>query len=413
MDDPSILITLLFLIILSGLFSGSESALLSLEETKMRAMKRRNIKGFIFLEKLKAKPKRLIITILIGNNLVNILIPVLATVWGTAQFGQESLGFITGALTIILLIFGEIIPKNFALSHNELFALIVSPFLYLLSRILLPIIILFEKLSDLVTPKENKKTITETEVLEMVSMGEEHGGITKEEKERITNLLNFQNTTVKEVMTPRKQINTLSENDTLKTAKKIFLDNPHSRIPVYKEDIDSIISIITFRDVFEALSKYNEDKLIKNIELKTAYIIPTTKKISSLFKEFQKQRIHIAIILDEYGGTAGIVTMEDIIEDILGDIHDETDQDSNCVEKVNNNTWTLLPTLTIEEIFESTGIWVDSNINNKNKTISLLILEKLERFPRKGEEILFNKSTFIIEKINKKNVEQIRMIIKE
>ncbi len=413
MEDPSILFILLGLIILSGIFSGSESALLSLEETKLRAMKEKKVSGIRYLEKVKNDPKTLIITILVGNNLVNILIPVLATVWGTATFGDSSLGIITGVLTIILLIFGEIIPKNFALAHNEKFSLLVAPFIYFLSKLIFPAVWVFGKISDLVTPKGAEQSITEEEVLAMVSMGEEHGGITKEEKMRIGNLLDFSNTTVQEVMTPRTKIEGIEETETFDFAKTFFLKNSHTRIPVFKENLDNITDIITLRDVLEFSEEHSGEKLVKNLELKTPYFVPITKKISTLFQDFQKQHIHLAIVLDEHGGTAGLITMEDIFEEIFGDIHDETDREEKSLEQVNEKTWKIQPQMTVEEVFEETGIWISSDDNDSEKNISLLLLNKLERFPRKGESVCFEGATLIIEKMNERSVEQIRMVISQ
>lgn len=411
MDDPSILFLLLGLIILSGLFSGSESALLSLEETRVRAMKEKKVTGIHFVEKLKSNPKRLIITILVGNNLVNILIPVLATVWGTKTFGDSALGIITGVLTIILLIFGEIIPKNFALAHNEKFSLLISPFLYFLSKILAPILWVFEKISDLLTPKGAKRSITEEEVLAVVSMGEEQGGISREEKTRIENLLDFSETTVQEIMTPRTKIEALEDGKTLADAREFFLQSSHTRIPVFHSDLDHITDIITLRDILESSEDHADDKLIKNLELRTPYIIPVTKKISSLFAEFQRQRIHMAIVIDEHGGTAGLVTMEDIFEEIFGDIHDETDTEDFSFEQVNEKNWKLPAKITVEEVFEKTSTWISNEDEDSDKTLSLLLLEKLERFPRKGEIVEFQGAKLVIEKIDEKRIDQIRMVL--
>ncbi|HID92338.1 TPA: HlyC/CorC family transporter [Candidatus Peregrinibacteria bacterium] len=417
MENSGILIAMFFLILLSGLFSGSESALLSLEDATLRTMKEKKIRGVDILEKLKSNPKRLIITILLGNNVVNILLPVLATVWGTTAFSDSNpdivLGFVTGGLTFILLLFGEILPKNFAITHNQKFSIIVAPFLFFLGKALFPIIWVFEKISDKVTPDIEDAGISEAEVLAMVAMSEENGEITLKEKTRIKNLLNFSDTLVSEVMTPRTKINGFDEMDTLGDAKKIFKECPHSRMPVYEENIDSIKKIMTLRDIWEASEEYSDEKLVKNLELRTPYFVPITKKISDLFEDFQRQQTHLAIVLDEHGGTAGLITMEDIFEEIFGEIRDETDHEEESEsQNIQAGVWKISPRMTIEEIFEETKIAISEKDEDQEKNLSFFVLEKLGRFPRKGETIEFSKANVVIEKMEGHSVELFRIVKK-
>jgi len=415
MEDSGILIAMFFLILLSGLFSGSESALLSLEDATLRTMKEKKTRGVEILEKLKSNPKRLIITILLGNNIVNILLPVLATVWGTTTFGDGDLviGMVTGGLTFILLLFGEILPKNFAITHNKKFSLIVAPFLFFLGKVLFPLIWIFEKISDAVTPEKEDDGISEAEVLAMVAMSEEHGEITLKEKKRIKNLLDFSDTLVSEVMTPRTKINGFNESDTLKDAKKIFKECSHSRMPIYEENIDSIKKIITLRDIWEASEEHSDEKLVKNLELRTPYFVPITKKISDLFEDFQRQQTHLAIVLDEHGGTAGLITMEDIFEEIFGEIRDETDTEEELEsQNIEKGVWKISPRMTIEEICEETKISISENEEDQEKNLSFFVLEKLGRFPRRGETIEFSDVNVVVEKMEGHSVELFRIVKK-
>ncbi len=416
MEDSGILLAMFFLIIMSGVFSGSESALLSLEDATLRTMKEKKMRGVEILEKLKSNPKRLIITILLGNNIVNILLPVLATVWGTTAFSGSNpdvvLGFVTGGLTFILLLFGEILPKNFAITHNQKFSLIVAPFILFLSKALFPLIWFFEKISDKVTPDAEDNGISEAEVLAMVSMSEEHGEITAKEKTRIKNLLDFSDTLVSEVMTPRTKINGISEDLTLQEAKEIFRENPHSRLPVYEESIDQIRKIITLRDIWTASDDHSDEKLVKNLELRSPYFVPITKNISDLFEDFQRQQTHLAIVLDEHGGTAGLITMEDIFEEIFGEIRDETDVDEEETQNIKAGVWKVSPRMTIEEIFEETQIFVSEKEEDQEKNLSFLVLEKLGRFPRKGEIISFESVDVVVEKMEGHSVELFRVVKK-
>src|SRR6185295_10970013 len=218
---------------------GSEAALLSLSPAKVRALKKKKRKSAHYLEWLKAHPKKLIITILMGNNIVNILAPVLATVWATKYYGNSAIGLVTGILTLLLLVFGEILPKNIGQHYQERFSIIVSPPLYFLVRLLSPIVWLFEKLSNLFLSKRSSDgMITEDEVLAMVALGAEGGAIEKEERKLIENVLEFTDTTAEEVMTPRVDMEVMDEDSTLREAVQFFITHSHSRIPVYHDDID-------------------------------------------------------------------------------------------------------------------------------------------------------------------------------
>ncbi len=414
MDSPgSIMLLLFFLMACSALFAGAETALLSLENTRVRAMQERKVVGVKFLEKIKSHPKKLIITILIWNNIINVLIPVIITVWATQQFGNEYLGLVTGVISLLLIIFGEILPKNIAIAHNERYALLIAPVIYLVMKISYPLVYLLEKFSDMVMPPHQRSRITEEEVLAMVSMGAENGGITREQKMHIGNLLEFSSITAEEVMTPRTKIQAIENTRTLKEARMIMLENAHTRLPVFQDDLDHITDIITLRDILESSEEYEDEKLVKNLDLRSPYFVPITKKISALFKEFQRQGIHMAIVVDEYGGTAGLVTMEDIFEEIFGDIRDESDEeDDTMIKKIEEKSWRISPRMTIDEVFENTGVWITEKEEDSEKSLSLFLLEKLERFPRKGESLEFGTCQLIIEKIGNKTVELIRLIAK-
>ncbi len=419
MEDGSITFTIIgILIFLSALLSGAESALLSLPESKIRAMKDQKLRGIFFLEKLKKNQKQVIIAILLGSNTVNILIPTIGTLWVTSHYGntpQEDLamGISTFTLTVLILLFGEILPKSFAVTYNEKFSLYVAPFLYFFTRIFSSVVWFFEKLSDIITPSGENKGISEAEVLAMVAMSEEHGEITTKEKVRIKNLLDFSNTLVSEVMTPRTKIIALEEDQTLLEAKNVFKKDSHSRMPIYEDNIDKITKIITLRDIWEASDEYGDEKLVKNLDLRSPYFVPVTKKIADLFEDFQRQRTHLAIIVDEHGGTAGLITMEDIFEEIFGEIRDETDtKEMDEVQNLQQGVWRVSPRMTISEILEETTIAISEKNSDQEKTLSFLVLEKLGRFPRKGEIIRFGTIEVVVEKMNGHTVDLFRIVKK-
>ncbi len=424
MEDSNVFFIIAILIFISALLSGAESAILSLSESKVRAMIEKKVRFVNYLNYLKKHQKQVIITILLGSNTVNILIPTLGTIWVTAHYGETihadlAMGISTFALTFLILFFGEILPKSFAVAYNEKFSLYVSPMLYFLTKVLAPLVWFFEKLSDFFTSDVVSDGISEAEVLAMVAMSEEHGEITTKEKTRIKNLLDFSDTLVSDVMTPRTKINSISENSTLLDAKELFKESPHSRIPVYEENIDKIIKIVSLRDVWNASEEHGDDKLVKNLELRTPYFVPITKNISDLFEDFQRQQVHIAIVLDEHGGTAGLITMEDIFEEIFGEIRDETDVDEEEeTQSVKDGVWKVSPRMILEEIEEETGICLHENENDakkeedSEKNLSFFILEKLGRFPRKGEIIEFSSADVVVEKMEDHAVELFRIVKK-
>lgn len=422
MEDSSVFFLIAVLIIISAVLSGAESAILSLSESKVREMVEKKVRFINYLSFLKKNQKQVIITILLGSNTVNILIPTLGTIWVTANYGETAhadlaMGISTFALTFLILFFGEILPKSFAVAYNEKFSLYVSPLLYFLAKVLAPLVWFFEKLSDFVTSDVANNGISEAEVLAMVAMSEEHGEITAKEKIRIKNLLDFSDTLVSDVMTPRTKINSVASNSTLLEVKEIFKENPHSRIPVYEENIDKITKIVTLRDIWSASEDHGEDKLVKNLELRSPYFVPITKNISDLFEDFQRQQVHIAIVLDEHGGTAGLITMEDIFEEIFGEIRDETDlEEQEETESVKDGVWKVSPRMTLEEIEEETGLSLYSNDEEKEehseKNLSFFILEKLGRFPKKGEIIEFAFADIIVEKMEGHAVELFRIVKK-
>ena len=417
-----VFIIIVMLIIVSALLSGAESAILSLSESKVREMQEKKVRFINYLSFLKKNQKQVIITILLGSNTVNILIPTLGTLWVTANYGDTvyadlAMGISTFALTFLILFFGEILPKSFAVAYNEKFSLYVSPLLFFLTKALKPLVWFFEKLSDFFTSDQENSGISEAEVLAMVSMSEEHGDITAKEKTRIKNLLDFSDTLVLDVMTPRTKINSISEDSTLQEVKEVFKESPHSRIPVYEETIDKIVKIVSLRDVWNASEEHGDDKLVKDLELRTPYFVPITKNISDLFEDFQRQQVHIAIVLDEHGGTAGLITMEDIFEEIFGEIRDETDFDeTEETETVKEGVWKVSPRMTLEEIEEETGVCLYVNDEEKEehseKNLSFFILEKLGRFPRKGEIIELENADIVVEKIEGHAVELFRIVKK-
>lgn len=403
------LVLLLMLILVSGAFSGAEIALTSLSPAKVETLKNDKKFGSHAIYRLKQKPESLLITILVGNNLVNILATVLATIWGVRVFGDNALGIITGGLTFIVLIFGEIAPKTYAQKHALTFARFVAKPLLFLTIILFPVIWLLEHfihfLMKLLKAQSPIKTMSEEEILAMVDIGAQEGVIEEHEQELIENVLEFTETTVEEIMTAKESIESLDINTSVRDAAHYFTTHSHSRIPVFKENIDNVVGILTVHDILKIThDEKHPVKCLEDFKYTHPILVPKTKSISKLFREFQKRRKHIAIVVDENGYTVGLVTLEDILEEIVGEIVDEQDKEYSKIRSVGKNEWEADASANIEELNEALKVKIDYP---EHKSISLLILEKLQGFPSLGQYIEFENLEFKVTKMTKKKIETV------
>ncbi len=280
---------LFILIIISGAFSGAEIALTSLSPAKIKLLKNDHRFGAKAVYKLRQKPEKLLITILIGNNLVNILTTVIATMWGIKEFGNNAMGIVTGALTFIILIFGEITPKAYAQKHAESFARSMAYPLLILTYLLFPIIWILEKLINgilwLMKAENPIKTMSEEELLAMVEIGTKEGVIEEHEQELIENVLEFTDTKVEEIMTIKEDIDALNVETTIHDAGIFFTNHSHSRIPVYKGGLDNIIGILTVHEILKIThSKDTKIKILSDFKYHSPIIVPKTKSIEKLFR---------------------------------------------------------------------------------------------------------------------------------
>jgi len=405
---PSQLLLLAFLIFLSATFSGSEIALTALSAAKVKAIGKDNKFASTAIVALKSNPTRLLITILIGNNLVNIFATALVTAWAIKEYGNNAIGIVTGVLTFIILVFGEITPKTLAQKYSVKFARIISYPLLWLTRILLPIIWIFEKFTNsLIDGLHLRKplySVSEDELLAMVDIGTKEGVLQEQEQELIENILEFSDTTTDEVMTNKKDMETMKSDTKISDAVHFFLSHSHSRIPVYNKSIHNMIGIITVHDILKLLHEPEKYSTIGDMKMKAPIVIPKTKQISKLFHEFQKRRQHLAIVVDEHGETVGLITMEDILEEIVGDIVDEQDIDEKMVRAIGKNQWEASGDADIEEINDAMDLKLSYPEHQK---ISLLILEELKRFPKLGEKIVYENLIIQVKDMTKKKIESV------
>ncbi|MFZ3133058.1 MAG: hemolysin family protein [Methanothrix sp.] len=402
-----------FLLCLSAFFSASETALMSLSKIRLIHLVEEKVRGASVVEKLREDPSRLLGTILVGNNLVNISASSIATVLAIKYFGDSGVGIATGVMTMLVLIFGEITPKSLAAQKSEKIALLVARPISVLAYILSPVVIVFSHVASIFLRlcgcRSNAKlpSITEEELKSMVNLGEEEGVIEDHEKTMICNVFDFGDQLVKDIMVPRMDIIAININATHDDVIKIIRNEQFSRYPVYSNRIDNIVGILNVKDLVYMDSK--EDYDMKRF-VKKPYYTFEFMNTSELFSEMKKRRTHMAIVLDEYGGTAGIVTMEDLVEEIVGEISDEYDMQTNEIETIREGEYIVDGSTRIEELNELIGTDIESE---HYESIGGFMIQLLGRLPKQGESVEYMNTRFVIENVEKNRIKKIRVLMSE
>ncbi|MBU0472182.1 MAG: hemolysin family protein [Nanoarchaeota archaeon] len=402
-------ILLIFLLLLSAVFSGAEVALLSLGPIKLRSMIRKRIKGAKSVKELKKESQKMIITILIGNNLVNVASSVLATIISTDLFGSKGVGIAIGAMTFLVLIFGEITPKSYASSHPDKVALWVAKPLLILQEILLPLVNFFEWLSAVALrlfgkPPKKKKILTEDDLKIAIDIGAEEKSIEQNEKQLLKNVLEFNDITANEVMIPRQKMFCLDANLKVSEAMETVADSPYSRIPLYMGSLNNIVGIIHTKDVLEALTDNEAYLPLKDIAVKPFFIHEKTV-IDDLFKMFQERHCHIAIVIGDNGKTVGLITIEDLLEELVGEIIDESDVNPNRIMRINKQT-ILVDGETTSKYLNS---FFNMSIDEKYETVSDFLIRKFRGMPGRGQMLKIKKHSFFIEEVGEEHIERVKV----
>lgn len=395
--NPSQIILFIILFFLSAFFSGTELALMSLAEHKLETLIKKNKFWSKSLKKIKENNDRLLITILIWNNLVNTFTAALATTIAIslAKSGwlwvseATAIGLSTWAVTFLLLLFGEIIPKSIATKNATTISLTVAPIYKVLMLILYPIISFLEVLIKLFSKWWSVEKITEEEIESFVDMWRESWALDEDDHEKIKNILDFSGTDVEEIMTPRVKIEGLSNETTVEEAFEYFINHTHSRLPIYSKTVDKITHFMTIRDILNQ----DRNKKLKELNLSEVLRVPLNQPIDKLLKTFQKSRKLLAIVMDEYGWVAWLITLEDIVEEIFWEIRDETDREVDEIREVWNDGLIVESDVLFEEVLDKlkvsySDIWL-SEQEFSWETLSYMITEKLERFPNSWEKVLF------------------------
>ena len=409
---------LLFLFVLSAFFSGSEVALFSLDKKKLQNTFESDPLIRRYLQNLLDFPRRLLVTILLGNTVINVAASIIAV--SLAIDYSHNSGFPRNialtieiiCLTFCILIFGELIPKISAAKNPITFAKLITIPIYWLNVILFPVSeILTEAIRSLIGMlklDKSKSAILSEEIAELANLGHERGTIVDKEHGLISSIVNFRSVAVHEVMTPRVDIVSVSAETNFNEMLDIIIKTGHSRIPLYHEDLDEIIGVVFSKDLLP---------YIKNVEsrinfsltkiARKAMFIPRTKLISSLMHEFQEKKMHLAIVVDEYGGTAGLITLEDIIEEILGEIRDEYDKEENPITKVGDNNYIILGKLSIDELNDLLNTTFSENSNYE--TVAGMILNHVGQIPKEGYSFQIDGYTFIVKEIQNKRIKKVQV----
>ena len=400
MDDslPCIII-IIILVIFSAFFSSAETAYTSCNRIRLKTEADDGNKKSEAILGILEKYDRLLSTILIGNNIVNIASASLATVLFTMYFQENGSWISTIVMTIIVLTFGEIIPKALAKNSPEWFSKFYLPIIKILIFIFFPISWLFEKVTGLFNKlmknEDNNDSITEDELLTIIDEIEEEGMIKPYEKDLISSAIKFDDTEVKDIVTPRKDITAIDMEMTSEEIRKIFDESKYTRIPVYSGTVDNIIGILHEKDFYSFLLKtINEDEEFKVTRImKPAHFVSQETKVSLIFKMFKDQGFHMAIVLDQFDSTLGLITLEDIIEELVGEIFDETDEIFDETKQLDENHYRASGKELVQDAFDIIGIEVESkdeeNEIDLNQTINSWLSCVFGRIPTSGDNFIF------------------------
>lgn len=404
------IIILIILLVLSGFFSMSETALMALSKIRIRHMVEEGVKGAKLVEKLTEDPNKLLGAILIGNNIVNILASSLATTLFVDMVGASGVGIATAVMTVLVLIFGEITPKSIAKQKSEEVSLKVSKPINIIVKILKPFIGIFSFISSLFIrllggdPKATEPFITEEELRTMVGVSEEEGVLEDVEKEMIFNVFDFADSQAKDVMVQRVDIVAVDTEATYEEVLEVIKTEQFSRIPVYNQTIDDIVGVLYVKDLI--IAGQNKEGFKVSDYMREPYYTFEFKKIKELFNEMKKTRNHLSVVLDEYGGTVGIVTIEDLIEEVFGDIEVEYDDYDKEIEVVKEDEYIVDGSAKLDDISELIGVNMESE---EFDSVGGLIIGELGRFPDNKEEVTLNKIRFVVEEVDKNRIKKVRI----
>lgn len=405
------IVMLVILLIGSGFFSASETALMSLSRIRIRHMQEEGVKGAKLVGKLTEDSGKLLSSILVGNNVVNIAATSISTSLFITLLGTQGVAVATAFMTILVLIFGEITPKTIAANNSEKIAILVSKPIKIIILILTPVVWVFNIITNIIfklfgiKSKSGQPYITEEELRTMVNVSQEEGVLEIEERQIINNVFQFGDMQAKEAMVQRLDMVCINADDGYKEIISLFKEEQFSRMPVYEESADDIIGIVNIKDIIfldeDEISKFD----IRNY-VREAFFTYEFKKITELLEEMKKDKSQMAIVVDEYGGTAGLITIEDLVEEIVGEIEDEYDEDESDIEVIKEDEYIIDGSKKISEVNELIGTNLESE---EFDSIGGFIIGHLKRLPEEHEVIEVEGVKLCIESLDKNRIKKIRV----
>lgn len=409
----SLIFLLIVLILLSAFFSASETAFSSVNKIRLKNYvdeKRRGSKKALYIAE---NFDQALSTILVGNNIVNIAAASISAKVATDLFGGSTgLVISTVGMTILILIFGEVLPKSLAKEHAESFSLLISDVLYMLIQLFTPVtallVMLKKVVSKLVGQRADVPSVTEEEIKVMVNLSEEEGVIDNKEKELVHRSLDFNDILVGEIFTPRIDMVAVEVNQPVEEIRDIFLRERYSRVPVYEGDIDNVIGILSESDFFSQLVQGKEVN-VRQL-LRTPLFVVESMRISTLLPELQKSKVHMAIVIDEFGGTSGLITLEDILEQIVGEIWDEHDEAVKTFQKINDYEYEFNAELPLDEFCDILGI---EELESSSHTLGGWVFEMFERIPTVGESFEYETLTVTVRQVENRRIRKVLVRMRE
>ena len=410
MDDGSmtLIVALVILVAFSAFFSASETAFSSLNQIRLKSRAEDGDGSAARVLALSEKYDKLLSTILIGNNIVNIAAASIGTILFTRALGAErGATMSTIVLTIVVLIFGEVTPKSLAKEMPETVATAVSPMLNLLMGLFTPLTWLFSQWKRLLghfVHSTEEDTITEGELMTMVSEAENDGELTDRESELIRSAIEFDDVEVEEILTPRVDVVAVEDNTSLDEVAQTFAESGYSRLPVYHDTIDNIIGVVHEKDFY--LARLKKETSLEELVKPTLYTTGSTQ-ISQLLRTLREQHHHLAVVVDEYGGTEGIITLEDILEELVGEIWDEHDEATEDFHKQSDGSWIVLGSASVDDLFETLGLPEDEDIDSN--TVNGLVQEKTCHLPKVGDRFTLGSYDGVVTRTAKRRVTEVRL----
>ena len=414
--DPSHIIQLIIIIILlamSAFFSSTETALTTVSAIRLKSLADNGNKNAKLVLKLKENPDKMLSAILIGNNIVNIAASSLVTIFVQDLWGDFAISLGSGVLTILVLVFGEITPKTAATGYADKFSLVIAKPIWFLTKVLTPVIIVINFLASCIMKlfriniNEKESTFTEEELRTIMDVSHEEGVIEEEEREMINNVFDFGEAEAKEIMIPRIDMCMINVDATYDELLEIFKENRYTRLPVYQDSTDNVIGIINIKDL---ILYRNGDKFDIRDYLRDVYYTYEYKKLDELMAEMRKDSVNITIVLDEYGAAVGLITIEDLLEEIVGDIRDEYDYDEeDTFKEVAPNEYLVDGQTKLDDVNDALDLSLTSEDYD---SIGGYIIGSLDRLPIKGDTVETDNVTLVVDLMDKNRIDKVHIYIK-